>query len=307
MSQPALELERLARSWDGVPALHELSLSLQPGRTIGLIGPDGAGKTTALRIACGLLAADGGHARVFGFDSTTQTDRIRDLLGYMPQRFSLYPDLSVDENLRFFAELHGLPRALRLQRREKLLAFSRLEPFVTRRAGALSGGMKQKLALACTLIHEPRLLLLDEPTTGVDPVSRLEFWALLKSLAEEGMALCVSTPYMDEAERLDEVLLLHRGRVLSRGTPAEVAAAFPGKILAARGTGLLDWKVRLEALPGVEVWRFGDELHLVYREAAQERAIRTLLDGSGLELHTGEPDIEHTFFALVEASEEESA
>ena len=301
---PALELEGLERSWDGRPALRGLDLRLQPGRTVGLIGPDGAGKTTALRIACGLLAADAGHARVFGFDCLEQTASIRPLVGYMPQRFSLYPDLTVDENLRFFAELYGISRHDRLERRERLLAFSRLEPFVKRRAGALSGGMKQKLALACTLIHEPRLLLLDEPTTGVDPVSRLEFWALLGELSRSGMALCVSTPYMDEAARLDEVLLLHRGRVLSRGTPAEIAAAFPRRILAVQGAGAGQWKHRLETLPGVSVWRFGNELHVVHDGDVPPPALEALLAGSGLEVAHCAPTIEDTFFALVEQDTE---
>ncbi|MCB1047140.1 MAG: ABC transporter ATP-binding protein, partial [Calditrichaeota bacterium] len=201
MSQPALELERLARSWDGVPALHELSLSLQPGRTIGLIGPDGAGKTTALRIACGLLAADGGHARVFGFDSTTQTDRIRDLLGYMPQRFSLYPDLSVDENLRWTGQLHGLRGSALRDAVDQVCAAFDLDGCRRRLATKLSAGMLQRLGLAQAVVHRPRLLILDEPTAGLDPLQLDQVRSLLRSLASD-CALVLATHLLDDVEHL---------------------------------------------------------------------------------------------------------
>ena len=303
MSEAVLEIVGLARSWNGKPALRRLDLRLEAGCTLGLIGPDGAGKTTAMRIACGLLRPDAGRATVLGRDSTLETAAIKDSIGYMPQRFSLYPDLTVDENLRFFADLHGIGRAEFRPRREKLLGFARLEPFVGRRAGALSGGMKQKLALACTLIHQPRLLVLDEPTTGVDPVSRREFWALLKTLAADGMALWTSTPYMDEAERCDEVLLLHEGRLIARGAPAAVAASFSRRMLALRGVAAPGCRAALEALPGVEVRRFGDVLRVIYADPALEPRIIACTARAGVEAAPCQPGIEDAFFELVERAE----
>ncbi len=299
---PVLELTGLARAYEGRPALRELSLTLEAGHTLGLIGPDGAGKTTAMRIACGLLTPDQGSAKVAGLDCLTQARQMRALLGYMPQRFSLYPDLTVDENLRFFAELHGITAAERHIRREKLLAFSRLEPFVKRRAGHLSGGMKQKLALACTLIHEPRLLILDEATTGVDPVSRQEFWALLGELASGGMALWISTPYMDEALRCDEVQLLHLGRVIAQGPPAEIARAFPRRILRFPGLAPAALTPLLAGLSGVTVHRFGHDLHVVC-DTAQEDALRERAQSAGLEVESEEPGLEDAFFELVAVAE----
>ena len=186
---------------------------------------------------------------MLGRDSTRETARRREHLGYMPQRFSLYPDLTVAENLRFFADLFGVPAAERARREAELMEFSRLGPFRERRAGQLSGGMKQKLALSCTLIHTPEVLVLDEPTTGVDPVSRREFWRILRELAGRGLALLVSTPYMDEAGLCDDVVLMHEGRAIARGTPDEVAAAFPRRLLEVRGAGLPAALARLAASP----------------------------------------------------------
>ena len=293
-----LEMQGLARSYEGRAALCELSLSLEPGRTLGLIGPDGAGKTTAMRIAAGLLKPDGGWARVAGHDCVSERRQLRPLLGYMPQRFSLYPDLSVDENLRFFAELHGIPRDERRRRRERLLAFSRLEPFVKRRAGALSGGMKQKLALACTLIHEPRLLILDEPTTGVDPVSRQEFWALLGELARGGMGLWVSTPYMDEALRCDHVQLLHLGRVIAQGPPADIASAFPRSILRVTGATPEVLRPLLADLHNVIIHRFGHDLHLVC-DTGEQGPLLERIRAAGLEAAPADAGLEDAFFELV--------
>ncbi len=295
---PVLDIRSLARAWDGKPALRDLSLTLQAGGMLGLIGPDGAGKTTAMRMACGLLRPDGGEVRVLGLDVQRDGAAIRPLIGYMPQRFSLYPDLSVDENLRFFSELHGLSRDQRLQRRERLLAFSRLEPFTRRRAGALSGGMKQKLALACTLIHEPRLLILDEPTTGVDPVSRQEFWDLLGDLARGGMALWVSTPYMDEAERCGHIQLLHQGQVIAEGRPAELSASFPRRILRLEGADPQAVRQLVRAFAGVVLHRFGHSLHLVC-DPAQEEGLRLALRQANLEAKPQPPTLEDAFFHAV--------
>lgn len=205
-----IEVRDLHKRYGATEAVRGLSLSVPGGTICGLIGPDGAGKTTTMRILCGLLRPDGGEASILGHDCARETRAIKDHLGYMPQRFSLYPDLTVAENLRFFADLFAVPRAERAAREVELMEFSRLAPFVGRRAGRLSGGMKQKLALCCTLIHTPQVLILDEPTTGVDPVSRREFWRILRDLAGRGLALLVSTPYMDEAGMCDAVVLMHK-------------------------------------------------------------------------------------------------
>jgi len=198
---------------------------VRPGELYGLVGADGAGKTTAIRALAGLIDLDGGEARILGRDPAKGGRAVRESLGLMPQQFSLYRDLSVMENLRFFGRLYCLPRALFRSRSERLLALTRLAPFVDRRADALSGGMYKKLALACALLHEPEVLILDEPTNGVDPVSRRELWALLHEFVHAGMSVLVSTPYMDEAERCQRVGLVHRGRLLEEGFPRDLMAA----------------------------------------------------------------------------------
>ncbi len=221
----ALEARSMVRRFGAVEALAGLSFSVQPGELYGLVGPDGAGKTTAIRALAGLVDLDAGEARVLGRDPARGGSAFRESLGLMPQQYSLYRDLSVAENLRFFARLYVLPRALVQERARRLLAITRLDRFLDRRADALSGGMYKKLALACALLHQPRVLLLDEPTNGVDPVSRRELWALLHEFVHGGMAVLVSTPYMDEAERCDRVGLIHRGRLLLEGRPRELIQA----------------------------------------------------------------------------------
>ncbi len=220
----ALAARGLVRRFGAVTALDGLSFEVGRGELFGLVGPDGAGKTTAIRALAGLIGVDGGEVRVLGVDPAG--GRIRERLGLMPQQYSLYRDLSVAENLRFFARLYVLPRAVFRQRAERLLAITRLGPFADRRADALSGGMYKKLALACALLHEPEVLLLDEPTNGVDPVSRRELWALLYEFVHGGMAVLVSTPYMDEAERCHRVGLVHHGRLLLDGDPAALTKGY---------------------------------------------------------------------------------
>lgn len=302
-SAPAILVEGLHKSYGARPAVRGLDLAVVRGRICGLIGPDGAGKTTTMRVVCGLLRPDAGGARVLGRDSAREPRAVRERLGYMPQRFSLYPDLTVAENLRFFADLFGVPAAERVRREAELMEFSRLGPFRGRRAGQLSGGMKQKLALSCTLIHTPEVLVLDEPTTGVDPVSRREFWRILRELAGRGLALLVSTPYMDEAGLCDEVVLMHEGRAIARGTPGEVAAAFPRRLLEVRGADLPAALARLAAAPrpGVKVHRYGDRLHVVHDDAAQAEAVARLLEGLDVGLHPVAPGIEDAFVELMAA------
>jgi ABC-2 type transport system ATP-binding protein len=232
---PALEARSLVRRFGAVSALDGLSFSVGRGELLGLIGPDGAGKTTAIRALAGLIRLEGGSASVLGRDPAAGGSEVRESLGLMPQQYSLYRDLSVEENLRFFARLYVLPREVYRERAARLLAITRLAPFVDRRAEALSGGMYKKLALACALLHEPRVLLLDEPTNGVDPVSRRELWSLLHEFVHGGMTVLVSTPYMDEAERCGRVALVHRGRVLLEGEPGRLLAGLEDETFEVHG------------------------------------------------------------------------
>ncbi|MFH0919858.1 MAG: ABC transporter ATP-binding protein [Fibrobacterota bacterium] len=227
MAGPAVKVEALTRHFGEVIALNGVSLEIPIHTLYGIIGADGAGKSTLFDILATLLTPDTGRAVVLGLDATLNPAALRSHIGFMPQKFSLYEDLSVKENLLFFADIFGVERHERDKRLKRLLEFSRLAPFQERRVRFLSGGMKQKLALSCALIHTPELLILDEPTTGVDPVSRKEFWDLLRELKEGGMTLLVSTPYMEEAEYCDRLALLHQGRVLMEGTPAGLLSAYP--------------------------------------------------------------------------------
>jgi ABC-2 type transport system ATP-binding protein len=224
MTTQVLIAHQLEKRFKAQEALRGLSLGVAAGELYGLVGPDGAGKTTALRILAGVMGPDAGYARVAGMDPLSGDPEVRSLLGYMPQQYSLYGDLSVDENLAFFGKMFCLDKATFAAQRERLLHITRLGRFGDRRADALSGGMYKKLALACSLLPRPKVLLLDEPTNGVDPVSRRELWALLFELVEDGMAVIVSTAYMDEAERCHRVGLLHRGRLLLEGPPTRLMA-----------------------------------------------------------------------------------
>lgn len=257
---PALVFRDVVRDYAGVRALDGLSLEVARGEMFGLIGPDGAGKTTAIRLACGLIRAGSGEVRVLGRDPRADHRTAAAAIGYLSQGFSLYGDLSVDENIAFFAEIHGVRRYG--EARERLLQMTRLTPFRGRRADRLSGGMKQKLALACTLVHAPQLLLLDEPTTGVDPVSRREFWKLLSEFLAEGLTIMMATPYLDEAERCGRVALLHEGRLLALDEPSGLQRAL-GELLEVSIAGRRPPIELLAALPGVrDVQPFGDRAHV---------------------------------------------
>ncbi|MGQ0733112.1 MAG: ABC transporter ATP-binding protein [Acidobacteriota bacterium] len=254
-----LTLDEVTKRYRSTPAIDRLSLSVQRGEMFGLIGPDGAGKTTAIRLLCGLIRPDAGTIRVMGRDPVGDHRAITAQVGYLSQRFSLYGDLSVDENIAFFAEIHGVRR--HRARRDRLLDITRLTPFRSRLADHLSGGMKQKLALACTLVHEPDVLLLDEPTTGVDPVSRREFWKLLSRFLADGITIVMSTPYLDEAERCSRVALLDRGRLLAVDRPALLRASLPGAIVE-----IVVAKPRAASsalgAEGFEAQVFGDRVHV---------------------------------------------
>jgi ABC-2 type transport system ATP-binding protein len=229
MSTAALELDRVTKRFGATEAVAEVSYSVGRGEMFGLIGPDGAGKTTTIRLLCGLLKATGGAVRVLGLDPVAQHRAITTKVGYFSQRFSLYGDLTIDENIAFFAEIHGVSKYR--DRRNRLLEMMQLTPFRGRLAERLSGGMKQKLALACTLVHEPQIILLDEPTTGVDPVSRREFWRLLSEFLSQGITILMATPYLDEAERCSRVALMSEGRILALDEPNALRAAYPDGLL----------------------------------------------------------------------------
>lgn len=289
--EDAIIISDLARRFGDVRAVEGLSLRAPAGRIYGLIGPDGAGKTTALRILCGALRPDRGQALVGGHDVARDPEAVRRQIGYMPQRFSLYGDLTVRENMRFFADAYAVPARDQPALMERLLAFSRLGPFQGRRADALSGGMKQKLALACALIHRPAALLLDEPTTGVDPVSRREFWDILRdAVGQDGMTVLVATPYMDEADRCHTVGFMRAGRLMASGTPRELQRLVPGTVLEVHALPLHAAERALRALPQVrDVQVFGDRLHVVADSAPGERDLRQALGAAGAALQSSRP------------------
>jgi ABC-2 type transport system ATP-binding protein len=303
----AIITTELTRSFGPIRAVAGLTMTVPAGQIYGLVGPDGAGKTTALRLLCGALRPDGGRATVMGVDVARDPEGVRRRIGYMPQRFSLYGDLTVRENLRFFAEVYGVPRANHEALIQRLLAFSRLGPFQKRRAEALSGGMKQKLALACALIHRPDVLMLDEPTTGVDPVSRREFWDILRNaVIEDGMTVLVSTPYMDEADRCHRVGFMRAGALMASGTPRELQALVPGVVLEVQAQPYHAAQEALRALPGVRgVQVFGDRLHVIADAPMPEAELRRQLAGSEVALgpvRQIQPTMEEVFMYLQRAA-----
>jgi len=224
--RPFVQVEHVSKRFKEIAAVSEVSFAVRSGTIFGLVGSDGSGKTTLLRMIAGMIEPSAGHIFVDGLDVVTQRREVKDLIGYMPQRFGLYQDLTVQENLDFFMDVFGLSGTERKKRREHYLGFSNLLPFVDRRASDLSGGMKQKLGLACVLVHQPRVLILDEPTNGVDPVSRQEFWDILSEMRREGMTILVSTAYLDEGEKCDRLILMHRSRVIDEATPQEIQSRF---------------------------------------------------------------------------------
>jgi ABC-2 type transport system ATP-binding protein len=304
MPEPAIVFEGVHKRYGAARALAGLSFEVPPGQMFGLIGPDGAGKTTTIRVLCGLLHADEGRVRVLGRDPVKEHDAITRSVGYLSQRFSLYGDLSIDENIAFFAEIHGL-RGYE-GRRDRLLELTQLTPFRSRLADRLSGGMKQKLALACTLVHEPRVIVLDEPTTGVDPVSRREFWKLLSEFLQMGITILVSTPYLDEAERCARVALLHEGRLLALDTPDRLRASLPGRIVEIIPSDQERAAAVAAAIAGVEdVQTFGERMHVRFAKdqtpLLAERVVQTLAD-AGIRSRAARevpPSLEDVFIARL--------
>lgn len=297
-----VKIERVSKSYGKVEALRDISLDIHAGELFGLIGPDGAGKTTLFRILTTLLLADEGNVSVCGLDVVRDYKKIRTIVGYMPGRFSLYQDLTVEENLNFFAtvfntsveENYDLVRDIYVQ----------IEPFRKRKAGKLSGGMKQKLALCCALIHRPEVLFLDEPTTGVDPVSRVEFWDMLDRLKKQGITILVSTPYMDEASRCDRIALMRSGRCLSVDTPVGIRSSFGRHLWTVRSAAMYKLLNDLRAFPGTySCYAFGDSHHLTLKEDGKEMdALKHYLKDKGyadVEIEPLEPTVEDCFMALA--------
>jgi ABC-2 type transport system ATP-binding protein len=258
-------------------AVNNLNLQIPPGILFGLVGPDGAGKTSTLRMLSTVMPASGGNVQVMGRDSHTSPDRIREQIGYMPQNFSQYPDLSLVENLSFFADIQQVPRDHKQARIDEMLRFTHLTEFKDRRAGALSGGMKKKLALACALIHEPQVLLLDEPSTGVDPVSRRELWVILARVVQGGATVIISTPYMDEADRCHRVGILYQGQIVAQGTPEELKGHLPFDVLEVKASPRKIMRQVVTDTPGVLDWRpVGDSLRITVQSGAAGQVLCAL-------------------------------
>lgn len=294
-----IEVENLSKSFGDVKALDSISFSVNRGELFGLIGPDGAGKTTLFRLLTTLLNPDEGRASVDGFDIVKDYRSIRSRVGYMPGRFSLYPDLTVEENLSFFAALFGVT----IKESYDLIApiYKQIEPFSTRRAAHLSGGMKQKLALSCALIHRPSVLFLDEPTTGIDAVSRVELWDMLAGLKEQGITILVSTPYMDEASRCERIALCNEGRILGIDSPREILKRFDSKLYAVGADNMYALIRAARQADGVlECYPFGEKHHIVTTDEFNVEAFKEQLrDLKGLSIEPVQPVIEDIFIKLM--------
>ena len=306
-----IETRGLMRTFKDTIAVDRLNLGVRHGEIFGLLGPDGAGKTTTIRLLAAILDPSDGQASVFGYDTVGQPEPIKRRIGYMAQRFNLYGDLSVWENLNFFADVFEVTGEVRQERIERLLGFSRLTEFRDRRAAHLSGGMQKKLALACTLIHTPEVIYLDEPTTGVDPVSRREFWDILAELHLQGITLVVSTPYMDEAERCSRVGLMYRGQMVVCDTPERIRGMIEGELIALRPSNLRQAREILAELPGVlEMQTFGNQLRIFARDAGAviERVQAALAEQyiEVLDVRRTQPRMEEAFISLVRRQEARS-
>ncbi len=299
----ALEIIEFKKVYGTYPAVNGVSFSVEEGELFGLIGPDGAGKTTLIRALCTLLKPTSGSLLVSGMDSNTDILAIRNILGYMPQRFSLYQDLSVEQNLQFFADLFKVPAIHRTERLNRLYQFSRLESFKKRLAGELSGGMKQKLALSCALIHTPAILILDEPTYGVDPLSRQEFWEILKSIQQEGTTILVSTAYMEEAELCNRVALMHNGKIIEINPPEKIKAEYPYPLYRCEGRDMQKLRNFFKNLEGIrQTQLFGNALHVSFSERPSPEDWQKWQKQSGGDLKNWidhEPSMEDVFLYLI--------
>lgn len=297
----AIEIKDLKKSYNSVTAVKGIDLEVKKGEMFGLVGPDGAGKTTTIRIMCGLIASDLGSVTILGEDIKKKRKSIQNNIGYLSQKFSLYGDLSIDENIEFFAEIHNVSDFK--QRRDELLAFTRLTPFRSRLADKLSGGMKQKLALACSLIHKPKILFLDEPTTGVDPVSRRDFWKILSQLLKEGITIFMTTPYLDEAERCNRVALMHEGKIISLGSPAEIKQQMESVAIEIITNDIKKTYQILKDNGNFGAQIFGDRIDLIMQNETKEfELVNNLLIKYNIQLISKRkipPSLENVFIYLV--------
>ena len=304
----SIQTTNLTKSFESLTAVKDLNLEVKTGEIFGLVGPDASGKTTTLRMLCGILPPDGGEAMVAGCDIRKETEALKEKVGYLPQRFGLYGDLTVLENINFYADLYQVPKKSRGERIERLLQFANLKPFGKRKAQDLSGGMKQKLGLICALIHTPQILFLDEPTTGVDPLSRRDFWVILYDLLKGGVTILFSTSYLDEAERCSRIGMIYQGELLIADTPAAVKTQMKGTILELR-TENNQRSIRM--LEGVESLRglvlSGDKIHVLVGDPQEgEQVIRDGLKAKGmgiLDLMVVRPSLEDAFVSMVREKE----
>jgi ABC-2 type transport system ATP-binding protein len=296
-----INISKLKKSYDNIVAVKNLNLKINEGEMFGLVGPDGAGKTTTIRILCGLLKPDSGSVEVLDSDLKKKKKEIQNQIGYLSQKFSLYGDLSVDENIEFFADIHNVKDFQK--RRDELLAFTRLTPFRDRLAENLSGGMKQKLALACSLIHKPKIIFLDEPTTGVDPVSRRDFWKILSDLQKDGITILMTTPYLDEAERCNRVALMNKGEIIAVDTPQNIKSSINKQVIEIITDDIKRTYSLLKEKFGTDVQIFGDRINLVTDDDKSAIAeIKTMLQENNLQLinyRTITPSLENVFIHLV--------
>ncbi|MGN1211693.1 MAG: ABC transporter ATP-binding protein [Candidatus Cryptobacteroides sp.] len=301
MNPLAIQTENLCKSYGKTHALNDITLEVKEGEIFGLIGPDGAGKTSLFRILTTLTLPDSGSASVKGHDVVKDYRHIRRTIGYMPGHFALYQDLSVEENLKFYATVFGTTIEANYGTIREI--YSQIEPFASRKAGALSGGMKQKLALCCALVHKPEVLFLDEPTTGVDAVSRKEFWTMLGRIRESGVTVFVSTPYMDEASLCDRIALIHQGTIIDRGKPDEITGRYPDRLYAVKGGNLFGILKCLRSMKGVvRSHSFGSECHMATaQDGPSAEEVAQVLKEAGFESCTVErinPGIEDCFMRL---------
>lgn len=300
---PAFSAVGLSRTFGETRAVTGVTLTVSRGEMFGLVGPDGAGKSTLIRLLCGILKPTTGNATVLGFDLARSPEAVKARIGYLSQAFTLYGDLTVDENIEFFADLHAVPDFS--ARRDRLLEFTRLTPFRHRLSHALSGGMKKKLALACTLIHTPELIFLDEPSTGVDPVSRGEFWSILSRILSQGVTIVMTTPYLDEAERCHRVGLMHRGALIQTGAPSEVKTRLPGRLYRVQGASRdAAWHQLKRRWDATRVVRYGDRLHFRVLTDAELPEAEAWLTANGVadcRFEPIEPSLEDVFVAEMSA------
>jgi ABC-2 type transport system ATP-binding protein len=308
---PAIQTKNLTKAFGAIVAVDHLELSVNRGEIFGLVGPDGSGKTTIMRMFSGILPPTEGEAWILDYSITKQAEPLKEKIGYMAQRFALYGDLTVMENIHFYADLYDVPKKDRPGRIARLLSFSNLSPFQGRLAQNLSGGMKQKLGLACALVHTPEILFLDEPTNGVDPVSRRDFWNILYDLLREGVTIFISTAYLDEAERCHRIALMHQGKLLSVGTPDEIKKLLPGELWEIRCSNRMIAHELLKGIPGIKSSGiFGARIHVVLDGGEQTLLeIENILRDHGIQIDSPRkisPSIEDVFIATVAYDENQS-